>query len=315
MRYTLKQLRYLEAAARLRSITAAANEFNISPSSIAAAIDAIEAEMSQQLFKRHPSKGITPTRYGKDFLRNVRQLLQSHSLFENTLPGIADKIEGSIRLGCFTPIAPIMLPLILKLVSYQYPTLSVEITEGDAAKVVEMLHADQIDLALTVTLNEPINLHFEKLLLAPPHITLSKDHPLASRKNLTLEELVEEPMILLNLKQTKSYMLSLFEARGLTPNILYSSHSSEMVRSLVAAGFGYAIFNIKPRTKQTYTMGDLVRIPLSSDHQKPDFGIIHHGKSRLTKVAQAIVDACIQLKAQGAFRDFVVEPIDNEPSK
>ncbi len=311
MRYTLKQLRYLEAAARLRSITAAASEFNISPSSIAAAIDAIEAEMTQQLFNRHPSKGIAPTRYGKDFLRNVRQLLQSHALFENTLPGIATKLEGTIRLGCFTPIAPIILPLILKLVSDQYPTVSVEITEGDAVKMVEMLHADEIDLALTVTLGKPNNLYFEGLLPAPPHITLSEDHPLASRKSLTLEELVEEPMILLNLAQTKSYMLSLFEIRGLTPNVLYSSHSSEMVRSLVAGGFGYAIFNIKPRTKQTYTIGDLVRIPLSSEHLKPDFGIIHHGKSRLTKVAQAIVDACIQLKAQDALRDFVVEPIDS----
>lgn len=311
MRYTLKQLKYMESAARLQSITAAAEEFNISPSSIAAAIDNIEAETGQVLFNRHPSKGITPTRYGRNLLLNVVELLQSHVVFENTLSGIAEKLEGTIRIGCFTPVAPIILPLVLKLVSDVHPTVSTQIIEGDATEMVEMLKADKIDIALSVTFSTPKELHFQSLFHAPPHITLSAKHPLASSHSLTLEDLVKEPLILLNLAQTKSYMVNLFEKRGLTPNIIYSSRSSEMVRSLVAAGFGYAIFNVKPRNKQTYTMGDLVRIPLSSDHLAPEFGIIHHGKSRLTQVAKAVIAACDQLKSEGAFQDFVISPVDN----
>ncbi len=313
MRYTLKQLRYLEAAARLQSITAAAEEFNISPSSIAAAIDAIEAETNQTLFNRHPSKGIKQTRFGQSFLVNVRELLQSHVKFENTLEGITDKLEGSIRMGCFTPIAPIILPLVLRLVSETHPTLSMQIIEGDAENMVELLNEEKIDLALTYSMGVPDKLHFEGLFDARPHITISSTHPLASRKSLTLEELVDEPLILLNLDRTRAYMLELFEQRGLSPNVLYSSRSSEMVRSLVAAGFGYAIFNVKPRNKQTYTIGDLVRVPLSSDHLTPEFGIIHHGKSRLTRVAQAVVEACEKLKSEGTFRDFVVEPANFNP--
>lgn len=310
MHYTLKQLRYLEAAARLRSITGAAGEFNISPSSIAAAIDAMEAEVSQPLFNRHPSKGVVPTRFGREFLRNVRDLLQSHQRFEGTLPGISEKIEGSIRMGCFTPIAPIILPLILKRVSEAHPGLSVQISEGDAEHMVELLSAERIDLALTYSIGVPEKLYFQGLFHAPPHITLSVDHALASRTSLTLEELASEPLILLNLDRTRKYMFDLFETRGLKPNVLYSSRSSEMVRSLVAAGFGYGIFNVKPRTKQTYTMGDLVRIPLSTHHQEPEFGIIHQGNNRLSRVAKAVTDACDQLKAEGVFNDFVVEAVD-----
>ena len=311
MRYTLKQLRYVEAAARLLSITAAAEEFNISPSSIAAAIDAIEAETAQVLFKRHPSKGVAPTRYGRSFLVNVRELLQSHQKFESTMSGISDRLEGSIRLGCFTPIAPIVLPLILKLVSDEHPTLSVQIIEGDAENMVELLNDEKIDLALTYSIGAPERFYFQGLFHAPPHITISTSHPLASRKSLTLEELADEPLILLDLDRTKTYMIGLFKHRGLTPNILYSSHSSEMVRSLVAAGFGYAIFNVNPRNKQTYTLGDLVRIPLASDHLSPEFGIIHYGKNGLTHVARAVIEACTQLKAQGIFQDFIVPPVDS----
>jgi len=310
MRYTLKQLRYLETSARLQSITAAARELNISPSSIAAAIDAIEAEMSEPLFTRLPSKGIKPTRFGANFLDKVRELLRAHMEFEGSLPGISEKFEGSIRLGCFTPVAPIILPMILKVVSESHPTLSVQIIEGDAAEMVDLMGRDRIDLALTFNFELPMSVEFQGMFHAPPHIALSANHPLAASPSLSLENLVKDPLILLNLDKTRAYMLGLFERRGLSPNILYSSRSSEMVRSLVAAGFGYAIFNVKPRNRQNYTVGELVRVPLASGHLEPEFGIIHHGRGRLSRVAGAIIDACEQLRAYGAFRDFVVPPVD-----
>jgi len=310
MRYTLKQLRYLEATARLRSITAAAGEFSISPSSVAAAIDGIEAELSQLLFNRSPSKGVVLTRFGGEFLKHVHELLQSHARFEQALSGINENVEGSITMGCFTPIAPIILPLVLKIVSDAHPNLSIQIIEGDAENMVELLKADKIDLALTYSFGVPDSIHFQSLFYAPPHIALSTSHPLASRHNLELEEMADEPLILLNLDRTRSYMLDLFEHCGLKPNILYLSRSSELVRSLVAAEFGYSIFNVKPRTKQTYTMGDLVRIPLSSRHLAPEFGIIHHGMNRLTRISQAVIEACVRLKSEGVFEEFVIRPID-----
>ena len=307
MRYTLKQLRYLEAAARLNSITAAAGENNISPSSIAAAIDSIEAEVGETLFIRNPSKGIALTRFGRNFLKSVRELLRSHANFENSLPGISEKIEGSIRLGCFTPVAPLILPLVLQMVSEIHPTLSVQVIDGDATQMVELVKTNQIDLALTMSLGVPVQLYFNSLFVARPHVVLSDRHRLAKKKSIALYELVDEPLILLDLDQTRLYMMGLFERQGLSPKILYSSRSSELVRSLVAAKLGYAIYNVKPSTKQTYTIGDLVRIPLKGDHLAPEFGLLHHGNSQLSRIARAVSDACEQLKLQGAYKDFVVK--------
>ena len=64
MHFTLKQLRYVDAALRTGSIVQAAREMNISQSSIAAAIDASEALMGVPLFHRMPAKGIVPTDEG-----------------------------------------------------------------------------------------------------------------------------------------------------------------------------------------------------------------------------------------------------------
>ena len=62
MNFTLKQLRYVEAAGRLGSIAKAAIEVSISQSSITASIDALEAALDYALFVRTPAKGITPHR-------------------------------------------------------------------------------------------------------------------------------------------------------------------------------------------------------------------------------------------------------------
>ena len=57
LNFTLKQLRYVEAAGRLGSIASAATKLNISQSSITAAIDVLEAELGYDLFLRTPGEG------------------------------------------------------------------------------------------------------------------------------------------------------------------------------------------------------------------------------------------------------------------
>ncbi|MGH6778327.1 MAG: helix-turn-helix domain-containing protein, partial [Bradyrhizobium sp.] len=62
--FTLKQLRYIEAAARTGSIANAANELNISQSAVTAAIDKFEEALGYELFLRVPAKGIKTTPSG-----------------------------------------------------------------------------------------------------------------------------------------------------------------------------------------------------------------------------------------------------------
>ena len=65
MFFTLKQLRYVEAAGRLGSIAAAAQELAISQSSITAAIDALETSLDYDIFLRTPARGIRSTPAGR----------------------------------------------------------------------------------------------------------------------------------------------------------------------------------------------------------------------------------------------------------
>ncbi len=64
MHFTLKQLRYVEAAGRLGSIAKAADELAISQSSITAAIDSLEFGLDYDMFVRTPAKAFNPPHQG-----------------------------------------------------------------------------------------------------------------------------------------------------------------------------------------------------------------------------------------------------------
>jgi DNA-binding transcriptional LysR family regulator len=306
MRYTLKQLNYIDVAAQHRSITGAAKALNISASSISSAIDAIEIQTNKKLFKRLPSKGISTTQFGHVFLSNARQLLKAHRSFEEAVDGQAKAINGAVRMGCFTPAAPIILPLITKSVADSHPGISIHFTEGDVARNMRHVVDSKIDLAIGVSANLPSSINFVPMFVAPPHIVLPHSHPLARRRQLSLEDVCQEPMVLLDLDETRDYMFGLFGQNNLTPHIAYSSQSAEMVRSMVAAGLGYSIFNLRPLQKQQYTVGDLVRIPLVPGYRSVEYGIIHRVDAHLSKVDQVVIETCIRLRDSGAFNRAVL---------
>ncbi|MEX1034703.1 MAG: LysR substrate-binding domain-containing protein [Sneathiella sp.] len=306
MRYTLKQLTYIDVAARHRSITGAAKALNISASSISSAIDAIEMQTNKKLFMRLPSKGISVTQFGHVFLSNSRQLLKAHLTFEEAVDEQAKAIKGAVRMGCFTPAAPIILPLITKSVADNHPGISIHFTEGDLASNMRHVADGKIDLAIGVGANLPSTINFVPLFPAPPHIVLPHDHPFADRSMLSLKDVCHEPMVLLDLDETRDYMFGLFSQDDLTPRVAYSSQSAEMVRSMVAAGLGYSIFNLRPLQKQQYTVGDIVRIPLTPGHRSVEYGIFHRVDAHLSRVDQVVIDTCIRLRDSGVFNRAVL---------
>lgn len=310
MRYTLKQLTYIDVAARHKSITGAAKALNISPSSISSAIDAIEMQTEKWLFTRLPSKGIMATQFGHVFLSNARQLLKAHDTFEESVDEQAKAINGAIRMGCFTPAAPIIMPLIVKSVADNYPGISIHLTEGDINRNMRRVVDSELDLAFGVGSELDTSITFISMFTAPPHIVLPHDHPLASRSILSLKDLAKEPMVLLDLDLTREYMFDLFIQDDVTPRVAYSSQSAEMVRSMVAAGLGYSIFHLRPLQKQQYTIGDLARVPLTPGYQPVEYGLLHRTDAHLSKVDQVVIDTCTGLRDSGAF-DRVILPMED----
>lgn len=308
MYYTLKHLRYVEAAERHQSITAAAHSLSVSPSSIAAAIDHLDAQTDQPIFERTPSRGIRVTAFGRGLIEEIRFLLAAQARFDLRIRELGTLLDGSARIACFTPLAPILLPTILADVRDRHPNLKIEVMEVSSYEIPPAIESGEADFALCYSQVDWRQHRFTALFRAPPHVALPAAHPLASGRFATLEQLAPEPLVALDLEHSKEYLLGLFAARGLRPNIVYSARSTDMMRALIAAGMGYGIFNVRPMSKQTYATGDLVRLPLAGSHDAPSAGVLVRRDVTLTTICQAIIGACELQAMNGAFDRAVVQP-------
>lgn len=305
MNFTLKQLRYVEATGRLGSIANAASELNISQSSITAAIGALESQIGFDLFVRTPAKGISVTPAGSETLKLIRNFITQSRQFEAEVNSIGGNASGSVRISCYATAAPSFLPPILKNFNSIYPDTSIKFLEGNMETIMGFLKNGEADLAFTYEETVEERQNFIPLFSAPPYALLPADDPLAQRSSISLEDLAEKPMVMLDLPRTKEYFSHMFEAAGLRPNVVHSTRSTEIVRALVSGGHGFSLLNICPPDYR----GDDRRfrvVPIRDAVTVPVFGIVTLSDTRQPSIVNAFISQCLELKDTGVFEEITV---------
>jgi DNA-binding transcriptional LysR family regulator len=300
MRFTLKQLRYFDAALRTGSIARAAVEMNISQSSITAAIDIIEQTVEAELLRRLPAKGIVPTTTGRAVGGRVQAFLEQARIFESDLLSLTGDPAGSLRLGCYAPTAPYVLPPLLKRISQKYPSISIELKEGDMQSISDLLNSGAVDLALTYRRETPGSQPFIPMFRATPIALIPDVSPLAQQEEVELQDLAALPMILLDLPGTRPYFNGLFSSQGLRASIAHTTKSSSVLRGLVAANFGYALMNICGPHDRAGQNGYVAR-PIRGDLDSPQYGVAYTHASQRSALVKTVLQTCREVAEEGTF--------------
>ena len=305
LNFTLKQLRYIEAAGRLGSIAKAAKEQSISQSSITAAIDSMESELGYSLFIRTPAKGIQTTPSGLESLQLIRSFIDQSKHFEGEIKSVGGDTTGALRIGCYATAAPAFLPPILKSFTKKYPKISITLLEGNMLTIKEFLVDGVADL--TFTYNQAIDEQqdFLPLFDAPPYALVAADDPLSREKSVSMLQLGKRPMIMLDLPMTRDYFSSLFHQLGLKPYVAHTTRSSEIARALVTGGFGFTILNIRPVDYEKGKSGYVV-LPKSDNLPIQSFGLATLPTVYRPRIVEAFVNHCTLLKGSGVFERMVV---------
>lgn len=298
LRFTLRQLEYFVAVGEAGSIAKAAEQVNVSPPSISASIAQLEAEFGVQLFVRKHSHALALTAGGRLFLKEAARLLNDADALHDIAGDIAEKVRGPLAIGCLLTFAQIVLPAVRRKFEDAYPDVRVRQFERNQGQLFEMLQRGEIDAALTYDLELSQDMTFEPLMQLPAYVMLPAAHRLAGKAGITPEELVDEPMVLLDLPYSREYFLSAFQARSLRPNIVERTGDIAVMRSMVANGFGYGIANMRPLNAMSPDGKLLVFVPLLGDVRPLTMGIALPNAEHRTLTVQAFVDHC---------RRFVVE--------
>lgn len=304
--FTIKQLRYIEAAGRLGSIAHAASELHISQSSITSAIDGLEDEVGFDLFIRTRAKGVQTTSGGEQVLNLIRRFIEQARHFEAEVRSVGGMASGTVRIAIYGTSAPSFLPVVLDSVTQKFPQLSVKIMEGTLSTVMEFVDEGEADLAFTYELSTDARHKFYPLFDAPPYALFSAKDPLGERESVTMEELSTHPMILLDLPVARYFFMSLYGPLDLKPNIAHTTQSSEIARALVSAGFGHTLLNMKPPGYEK----DSPRfraVPISDSGKAPNFGMAIIEGTRQPEVVRTFMKNCLELRDDGAFLPLIVK--------
>ena len=292
MRFTLKQLSYFVAAGEAGSILRAAQNIHVSQPSISNAIAHLEDVFQIQLFIRHHAQGMSLTTAGSQILEQAQALLRDADELNSFAGKLSEQVFGSINVGCFIPLAPIVTPELCHGFMQSHTGVEVNVSEGDQAELLGRLKKGAIDLALTYDLQLENDIAFSALVELPPYVLLAADHPLADTPSLALESLANERFILLDLPLSDAYFMSLFDSQQLKPNIYARTRHIEVQRALVAQGYGYSLANVRPVNQHSLDGSRLRYVPLSGYNPGLTLGIATLANIRKTIVVDIFSQFC-----------------------
>lgn len=247
---TLTQLSYFVVAAESGSMTAAADELFVAQSAISTSIGNLEHVLGVQLLVRRRAKGLQLTAEGQELLTRARIILAAVDDAVGALR--PESVSGGVNVGCFRTLAPFYLPSIIRELGDEFPELQVDVTELTADQVGEALRGHAIAIALTYDLGLSPEVQREVLTSVPLYAAVSQSHPLASRESVSLAELADQPMVLLDMPLSRDYFLQAFTDHGFRPRVRYRFGSFETVRVMVADGHGFTLLNQQPKVAYTY---------------------------------------------------------------
>ncbi len=292
MRYTLKQLGYFLAAGEHGSITGAAQAINVSQASISAALSHLEAVLGVQLFVRRHAQGLSLTPAGRDLLGEARRLIAQANELQLHAKTLGGAVSGTLDVGCFLTVAPAIMPSLSRRFQAEHKAITLSCTVGNQEELDAGLRNGRFLLALTYDLQLGDDIVFRPLASLPPFAILPKGHALAARDRLSLAELAPEPMVFLDLPLSREYFLSLFYSKGLEPRIAHRFASIEMVKGMVANGFGYALLNWRLSVHQALDRKPFVVRELSDGLRPLRLGLAWRADVKLTRAAEAFQAYC-----------------------
>ena len=199
---TLQQLKYVTTIANIGSISEAAKRLFVSQPSLTKAIKELEKEMGITIFDR-TNKGITVSKEGERFLGYARQVLEQAALLEEQYKSQSGgKKQFSVSTQHYSFAVNAFVELLKGADIDQY---DVSLRETQTYEIIDdVAHMkSEIGLLYYNDFNRPVleklihtnELTFTELFTAHPHIFIGKNHPLANKDVVSMDELEEYPYI------------------------------------------------------------------------------------------------------------------------
>ncbi len=288
----LQQLKYALAVAKYKSINIAASKIFVTQPTISTAIKELEQELNISIFIR-TSKGVDITNDGMEFLGYARTVVEQAELLKDRYKKERTRM---VRFVVSSQHYSFAVSSFIKLVNTygmeKYDFCIRETRTIDIIDDVSKMAAD-IGVIYLSDFNETIirrmirdkDLIFTPLITTSPHVFLSVKNPLSTKKQLTLEELVDLPFL--------CFDQGMYSAEYYAEEILSNSHGSKTIRvsdraTLFNLLIGLNGYTISSGIISSELNPEVVSVPLASD-AKMCIGYLTHKNIKPTPLVDSYI--------------------------
>ena len=243
MNITFRQLRLFLALEQTESVTKAARMMHITQPTASMQLKEMTENIGSPLFEVI-SKKIHLTGLGKEFAKTAREMTDRWEAFEQHATQMKGLTKGRLRVAVVST-AKYFVPKLLGSFCSKYPEVDISLEILNRDGVIRRVEDNSDDLY--VMSRPPMHIDLEDQILMPNPLCMIayKEHPLASKKNLRLQDLKHERFILRELGSGTRMSVDIhFKQKKFTPRLLLELGNNEAIKKAVASRLGVAVISI-----------------------------------------------------------------------
>lgn len=267
----LKQLRAFCMAAKLGSISQAAEALFQSQPTVTLQIQALERELDITVFERRgPHISLTPE--GIVLLQVAQPLVDGIEGLEENFHAHFGRLDyGELNIAAGESTILYILPEFIKRFSTAYPGIQIKLHNVTGRDGMAMLRADEADLAVGSMLDIPDDITYHPSMFYSSTLITAPGHPLAKKKNISLEDICAYGLILPPRHLATWRMLELvFNQHNLKFKVSLEAGGWEIIKKYVAMDMGISIVT-------GVCLSDTIELamhPLDSYIPKRSYGVV-----------------------------------------
>ena len=298
MRYTLRQLEVFLATAHFENITRAAESLAMSQSAASGALKELEQQFEVKLFDR-VGKRLQANEQGRLLRPQVESLMEQARELERGL--IAHQEVGHVRLGATLTIGNYLAVELMAGFMGQYPGSEVSLEVANTREIARQVLNFDIDIGLIEGEYQHPDLEISHWRFDELVVFCAPDHPLAKRKPLSDQDLIDAEWIL---REPGSGTRQGFDRamHGLLSQqtVKLELQHTEAIKGAVRAGLGISCLS-RITLEDAFGRGDLVPLVVPNrDFQRAFYFVLRKDKYRSAGVQRWLALCAEDTSEEGA---------------
>jgi DNA-binding transcriptional LysR family regulator len=291
MNISLHQLKVFIAVARYGGFTRAAERLFVSQPSLTLLVRQLEEQLQVRLFDR-TTRRVELTTAGYELLPIAERMFSELELTAQNLRDLGNVRRGRVVVAALPSMSATLLPHAIAQFDSQYPEVQVQLKDGVAAEVIEMVRLGRADLGIGSFSGIEPDLKLTPVTKDRMYLICRSGHPLSTLAEVPWRGLIDYPFVAMSVGTSVRYATDrAFAEIGVIK--VPEQEVSLLTTMFGLAKAGLAVTALPGMVMRAFNVDGVVKLPLVSPVVERELGFVVRRGRNPSPAANALMK-CIK---------------------